>query len=157
MNDARDEGYQPDADAHPGLHAIAIFEAAKGALAFVAASGLEILGPAPLRRWLQELIQRFQLDPGHGVLEGLSSTINPDSVHLTAAIGLAYAALRFVEAWGLWRARAWASWLGCIGAAIYLPLDVYALFRHPGWLSATLLAVNLAVVWALAHDLQRRR
>lgn len=152
-----EHSYNPDPHAHPGLHAIAIFEAAKGVLALLAASGLEILGPAPLQRWLHELIIHFQLDPKHGLLDWLSNTINPDSVHLTAAIGAAYAALRFVEAWGLWRVRRWASWLGCISAAVYLPLDGYALIAHPGWLSTTVFIVNLAVVWALGRDLLKRR
>lgn len=141
----------------PALHAIAIFEAAKGLLALLAASGLEILGPAPLQRWLHELIDHYQLDPKHGALDWLTRTINPDSVHLTAAIGIAYAMLRFVEAWGLWRVRRWASWFGCISAAMYLPLDGYALVRHTGWLSTTVLVVNVAVVWALGRDLLKRR
>ena len=149
--------YNPDPHAHPGLHAIAIFEAAKGLLALLAASGLELFGPAPLQRWLHELINRFQLDPDHGAFAWLSQTVNPDSVHLAAAIGLVYAAMRFVEAWGLWRVRTWASWLGCIGAAVYLPFDVYALIQHPGWLSVTVLVVNLIVVWVLARDLLKRR
>lgn len=157
MNDAHAEVYGPGPEAHPELHAIAVFEAAKGLLALFAASGLELLGPAPLRRWLQDLIAHFQLDPKHGTLDWLSHTINPDSVHLTAAAGLAYAVLRFVEAWGLWRARTWASWLGCIGAAVYLPLDLYALLQHPGWLSVTVLVVNLVVVAVLGRDLLRRR
>ena len=47
MTDARQHPhYNPDPHAHPGLHAIAMFEAAKGLLALLAASGLEILGPA---------------------------------------------------------------------------------------------------------------
>ena len=46
--------YNPDPHAHPGLHVIAIFEAAKCLLALLAASGLELLGPAPLLRWLHE-------------------------------------------------------------------------------------------------------
>jgi len=149
--------YNPDPHAHPGLHVIAIFEAAKGLLALVAASGLEILGPAPLQRWLHELINRFQLDPHHGAIDWLSHVINPGSVHLAAAIGFGYAALRFVEAWGLWRVRRWGSWLGCISAAVYLPLDVYALIQHPGWLAVTVLVVNLVVVWVLARDLFNRR
>ncbi|GAB3375470.1 DUF2127 domain-containing protein [Lysobacter rhizosphaerae] len=149
--------YNPDPHAHPGLHVIAIFEAAKGLLALVAASGLEILGPAPLQRWLHELINRFQLDPHHGAIDWLSHVINPGSVHLAAAIGFGYAALRFVEAWGLWRVRRWGSWLGCISAAVYLPLDVYALIQHPGWLAVTVLVVNLIVVWVLARDLFNRR
>ena len=149
--------YNPDPHAHPGLHAIAIFEAAKGVLALLAASGLELLGPAPLLRWLHELTAHFQLDPHNGAIAWLSSAVNPDSVHLAAGIGVAYALLRFVEAWGLWRVRSWASWLGCISAAVYLPLDLYALFRHPGWLSIAVLVVNVAIVWVLAHDLMRRR
>ena len=149
--------YNPDPHAHPGLHVIAIFEAAKGLLALVAASGLEILCPAPLQRWLHELINRFQLDPHHGAIDWLSHVINPGSVHLAAAIGFGYAALRFVEAWGLWRVRRWGSWLGCISAAVYLPLDVYALIQHPGWLAVTVLVVNLIVVWVLARDLFNRR
>jgi uncharacterized membrane protein (DUF2068 family) len=158
MTDARHEHhYNPDPHAHPGLHVIAIFEAAKGLLALLAASGLEILGPAPLQRWLHELINRFQLDPHHGAFAWLSQTINPDSVHLAAAIGLGYAGLRFLEAWGLWRVRTWASWLGCIGAAVYLPFDIYAVVHHSGWLSQTVLVVNLVVVWVLARDLFKRR
>lgn len=149
--------YNPDPHAHPGLHVIAIFEAAKGVLALLAASGLELLGPAPLLRWVNELTARFQLDPNQGALAWLSNTINPDSVHLAAAVVFAYGLLRLVEAWGLWRAKAWASWLGCISAAIYLPLDVYALFRHPGWMSIAILLINLIVVAVLARDLAKRR
>ena len=149
--------YNPDPHAHPGLHVIAIFEAAKGLLALIAASGLEILGPEPLQRWLHELINHFQLDPHHGAIDWLSRTINPGSVHLAAGIGLAYAILRFVEAWGLWQVRTWASWLGCISAAVYLPLEVKELIQHPGWLSLTVFVVNLIVVWVLARDLFKRR
>ena len=76
-------------------------------------------------------------------------------MHLAAAVVFAYGVLRLLEAWGLWRAKAWASWLGCISAAIYLPLDVYALYRHPGWTSWAVLAVNLIVVAVLARDLRQ--
>lgn len=150
-------GYDPAPTAHRGLHAIAALEAAKGVLALSAASGLELLGPAPLQRWIEELIARFHLDPAHGALAWLARGIDPDSVHLAAAIALAYGLLRLLEAWGLWRARAWASWLGCIGAALYLPVDLYALWRHPGWLSVAVLAINVIVVWVLARDLAKRR
>jgi uncharacterized membrane protein (DUF2068 family) len=155
MTDA--QHYNPDPHAHPGLHVIAVFEAAKGLLALLAASGLELLGPAPLLRWLHELIARFQLDPNEGALAWLNKVINPDGVHLAAAVVLAYGLLRMLEAWGLWRAKAWASWLGCISAAIYLPLDLYAVYHHPGWTSWAVLAVNLIVVAVLARDLLKRR
>ena len=149
--------YNPDPHAHPGLHVIAVVEAVKGALAVLAASGLELLGPAPLQRWVQELIARFQLDPDHGAMAWLANAISPNSVHLAAAVALAYGLLHLIEAWGLWRAKRWASWLGCLGAAAYLPFDLHALLRHPGWLSAAVVAINLIVVWVLARDLLKRR
>lgn len=149
--------YNPDPHAHPGLHAIALLEAIKGVLALALSSGLALMGPASLRRMLFALGERLHLRPEHGVLAHLLKTITPGTVHAAALLVLAYACLRFVEAWGLWRVRAWASWLGVVSAALYLPLDIGAIFRHPGWLSVIVLIVNLAVVYALTRDLLRRR
>lgn len=149
--------YNPDPHAHPGLHIIALVEAVKGALALLAASGLELLGPAPLQRWIHELIARFQLDPNHGAIAWLVGAINPGGVHLAALVATLYGAMHLLEGWGLWRAKAWASWLGCITVALYLPFDVYALAKHPGWLSLAVVAVNLLVLWVLARDLVIRR
>lgn len=149
--------YNPNPRAHPGLRAIALVELIKGLLALLAASGLELVGPVQLRRWVNELIHQFQLDPSHGAMAWLANGINPDSVHLAAAAVLAYGVIHLVEAWGLWRDRAWASWLGCLTAALYLPFDGYALFQHRGALSLIVFAINLLVVWVLARDLATRR
>jgi len=146
----------PDPHAHPGLAAIALLEAGKAVVAFLAAAGLEISGPAPLRTLTNSLILRLGGDPEHGAFSSLLELITPDTVHFAAAILAGYGLLRAIEAWGLWRARAWASWLGCISAALSLPLDIYAIFRHSGWDAWLLLAVNVLVVWVLARDLRRR-
>ena len=149
--------YVHDPQAHPGLRLIAMIEAIKGLLALSAASGLELIGPIPLKRWVHELIERFQLEPNHGAMAWLANAINPDSVHLAAAAVATYAVLHLIEAWGLWRDKAWASWLGCDAAAIYLPFALYGLARHPGWLSVAVLAINVLIVWVLARDLLKRR
>ena len=67
-----------------------------------------------------------------------------------------YGAVRLAEAWGLWRAKAWASWLG-LSAALYLPFDLYAFALHRHWLEAAAVVINLVVVWVLARDLFKRR
>lgn len=152
-----EQHYNPDPHAHPGLHVIAIVEAVKGSLALLAASGLELLGPAPLQRWVVALIAHFQLDPSHGAMAWLAKAINPGSVHLAALVAGLYGVVHLIEGWGLWRAKAWASWLGCIAAALYLPFDLYALALHGHWLEAVVVAVNLLVVWVLARDLVVRR
>ena len=149
--------YNPDPHAHPGLHVIALIEAAKGALALLAASGLELLGPAPLQRAVHATIAKFQLDPDHGAMAWLAHAINPGSVHLAALVAALYGLLHLAEGWGLWRAKAWASWLGCLTAAAYLPFDLYAFATHRHWLEALVVAINLVVVWVLARDLRVRR
>lgn len=149
--------YNPDPKRHPGLHVIALLETGKAVLALLAATGLEMLGPQPLRDGINALIRRFSLDPDHGTLPSLLNMISPDAVHLAAAAMLSYAVLHLVEAWGLWRAKAWASWLGCVSAGIYLPFDVYAIARHPGWASWTVLVINLLVVYVLARDILKRK
>jgi len=78
-------------------------------------------------------------------------------VHFAAAAVGAYGVIHLIEAWGLWRDKAWASWLGCIAASIYLPFDIYAIIKHPGWVSWAVLAINVLVVWVLARDLFKRR
>ncbi len=149
-------GYNPDPHRHPGLHVIALLEASKAMLALLAATGLEVLGPQPLRHGIMALIRRLSLDPDHGTLPSLLHMISPDAVHLAAAGMIGYGLLHLVEAWGLWRAKAWASWLGCLTAALYLPFDIFAIIRHPGWPSWTILAINLIVVYVLARDLRKR-
>jgi uncharacterized membrane protein (DUF2068 family) len=153
----RDAGDDPGAHAHLGLHLIAIFEGLKGLLALAAAIGLALLGPQPLRDALADLISRFHLNPDHGVLPGLLSAINPGTVHLAAIVMLVYALMRLLEAWGLWRTRVWASWLGCLGSAAYLPLDLYALYRHHGWHTWAVLIANLIIVAVLGRDIFKRR
>ena len=149
--------YDPDPHAHPGLHVIAVVEAVKGTLALLAASGLELIGPAPLQRWVHALISYFQLSPDHGAMAWLAKAINPGAVHLAAAVAALYGIVHLVEGWGLWRAKAWASWLGCIAAALYLPFDIYALVAHRHWLEAVVVGINMLVVWVLARDLMVRR
>ena len=149
--------YDPDRHAHPGLAAIALLEAGKAALAFLAAAGLEISGPAPLRNIVNTLIRRIGSDPEHGSFSKLLDLITPDTVHVGVAALVAYGLLRVVEAWGLWRARAWASWLGCIGTALYLPLDVLGIYYHRSVFAWVVLGLNLLVFAVLARDLARRR
>ena len=147
----------PAAHAQPGFHLLALFEGLKGVLALVAAASLEIMGPQPLQDLVAGLITKFNLDPHSGPLPTLLHAINPAAVHFAALVLVMYAAVRLLEALGLWRAKAWASWLGCVSAALYLPLDLYAIVKHPGWASWLLLAVNVLVVWVLARDIGKRR
>ncbi|GAA4792927.1 DUF2127 domain-containing protein [Lysobacter hankyongensis] len=149
--------YDPSPRAHPGLHVIALIELGKGMLASASAIALAAVGPAPIRAVIASVGERLHFDPHHSALGRLLVHITPDTVLLAAtAIGV-YAALRFVLFYGLWRVRAWASWLGAFAAALYVPFCVYALWRYPGWPTLAVLMLNLAIVGVLVRDLMKRR
>lgn len=143
-------------DTHTGLRAIALFEAAKGALALLVAGALAAVGPDALKREIQHLFARIGMDPARGG-PALLDAITPQTLYIAVAVGVIYAGMRLVEAWGLWRHRAWASWLGVIGAAAYLPFEIYALWQRPDWLTWSVLLLNVVIVLVLARDLRQRR
>ncbi len=156
-DDVRSAAASPGHDGHRGLRAIAALEAAKSLFALLAASGLELLGPAPIRRFLAWLIEVFRFDAHHSAVASVMRHVDPASVHAVALGAAAYGALHLLEAWGLWRERLWASWLGCVSAAVYLPFEFWALLREPGWVELAVVAINLAIVAVLARDVWRRQ
>ncbi|MDR7194031.1 DUF2127 domain-containing protein [Luteimonas terrae] len=142
-------------DTGTSLRAIALFEATKGIFALLVAGALAAIGPDALQHELERVLARFGVDAARGGTAMLDA-ITPQTLHLAIGVAAIYAGMRLLEGWGLWRHRAWASWLGCIGAAAYLPFEVYALWQHPDWLTWGVLVINLVIVLVLARDLHRR-
>ena len=138
----------------PSLRVIAVLVALKSLSALAIAVGLELLGPLRMRHWIDSLIGHFHWDPDSKILIWLLAQMNPQSFHLAAAIILAYACVHGAEAWGLWFDQRWASWFGCIGAALYLPVEILALWHRRHWLPATVLLVNVLVVLVLARNIR---
>ncbi len=140
-----------------GLRAVATFEAAKGAVALLGGSGLLLLWNADAQAVGDALVRHLHLDPGrlHGGV--MWSAIHGAETHLgLLALGvLAYAAVRFTEAYGLWNERAWAEWFGVASGLIYVPFDLLELVRRPGLLAVSMLSLNLLVVGFLASRLSR--
>ncbi|MEN4902302.1 DUF2127 domain-containing protein [Luteimonas sp. TWI1416] len=141
---------------HNGLRAIALFEAGKGTIALVIAAGLAAIGPDALQHQVERVLARFGADADRFGMD-LLDAITPQTLHIAIAVALIYAAMRLLEGWGLWWHRAWASWLGVIGAAAYLPFEIYALWHHPDWMTWGVFLLNLLIVLVLARDLYRRR
>lgn len=104
----------------------------------VAASFLEWLKIDPDTRYAQ-------------VFLNLADQVTDTKLWAVALVAAAYSTLRFVEAYGLWRERAWAEWLAMISGAVYLPFEVYELARRPDWIPLVILAVNLAVVLYMVY------
>lgn len=123
---------------------IALFEAAKGVVVLLGAAGLVEL-------------RHLHLDPAGAVGRAfvrLAGHTDRLDLWLVALAALSYAAVRWLEAYGLWADRRWAYWLGALSGGLYVPFELLELWRHATPLRAAIAAGNLAVVLFLAARLR---
>ncbi|MFT3718689.1 DUF2127 domain-containing protein [Pseudorhodoferax sp.] len=142
------------------IRAIALVEACKGLVVLLAATGVLALVHHDLNALAARLVAHSHLNPAskypHIFLDAVAHLQQPRLLWL--ALGAAaYSALRLLEAYGLYRQRAWAEWLAALSGGIYLPFEVAELAHRPTALGALVLVVNLAVVGVMAWALVRRR
>jgi uncharacterized membrane protein (DUF2068 family) len=71
-----------------------------------------------------------------------------------ARIAFAYSALRFAEAYGLWRERAWVEWVACVSGTLLLPFEVRELLRGVTLLRSGLFLGNITIVLFMLYVLR---
>ena len=140
-----------------GLRTIAIFEASKGALVLAVGFGLIYLGNQNWQILVENLILKIELGPEHlysrisrVFLKAISHWSHGQILGLAALAGM-YSLLRFIEAFGLWRQKAWAEWLGVISGGIYLPIEIFELIREASVIKFAIFVTNLLVIAYLLH------
>ena len=141
------------------LHAIAAFEATKGAAALAGLIGVLDLLHRDVRAVVMALIGRFGLDPeAHypSLLLHYADLLPNADVHMLVMLGSAYIALRFVEASGLWLGKAWGEYLGALSGGIYIPFELIHLLHEPSVVNAGVVLLNGAIVAYLARALWLR-
>jgi uncharacterized membrane protein (DUF2068 family) len=139
-----------------GVRAIALFEAAKGALVLLAGLGLLALVHRDVQAFAERLVRVSHLDPASRyprIFIDAASRVTDARLWLLAGAATAYALVRGVEAYGLWFERRWAEWFALVSAGLYVPVEVYELLHHASWAKATLLMTNVLVVAYLAYAL----
>lgn len=120
----------------------------------MAGLGLLQLVHRDLQAFAEELVRHSHLNPAHHYpkifIEAAGRT-SDSRLRFLAALAFLYATVRFVEAWGLWRLKAWAEWFAIISGSIYVPVEIFELSKHPTWLRFAVLAVNLFIVLYLVY------
>ena len=135
--------------ASAGLRTVAAFEAAKGILVVAAGLGLLSLLHHDVQRAAESVVRHLHLNPARHyprVFIEAATRMTDARLWLLACGALAYSVVRGVEAYGLWRARAWAEWFAILAGAIYLPIEIYALMHEATALKAGVLLVNVGIV-----------
>ncbi len=143
-----------------GRRAVATLEGLKGAFVLLAGLGAFALVHRDAQALAEHVVRHLHLNPArHAPRVFLEAAEHLDDARLRwlAAGAFAYAGLRLLESWGLFREREWAEWLGALSAALYVPFEIAALASRPSPLKGALLLLNLAVVTYLSGLLLERR
>ena len=138
-------------DARRKLRIVAVIDIIKGAAVLAIGLGLLNAQSHVLENGGVTLLRLLDIDPTLGLPRKFLALLHAaDTEHgLLVLAAVAYAILRFVEAYGLWCMRGWARWLGIFSAGIYVPFELYYFIRQPSLTSAGVMAINLAVLWLL--------
>jgi uncharacterized membrane protein (DUF2068 family) len=137
-----------------GVRAVAFFEALKGTLVLVAGFGLLSLVHRDLQDLAERLVSHSHLNPASHyprVFIEAAARTSDSRLRTLAALAFAYSCVRFVEAYGLWKMRAWAEWFAIISGCVYLPIEVYELFQRATLVRAGVLVVNAFIVAYLLY------
>jgi uncharacterized membrane protein (DUF2068 family) len=144
------------------LRTVALFEAAKGVLVLVVGCGALTLLHSDLEASAEQIVQWSHLNPAseYPRIFVVAMSRLTDSHLWWLATGTAlYSTIRFAEAFGLWRDRLWASWLGALSGGIYLPVEIYQIAHKLTLLRILIFLINATIVAVLGVNVwfERRR
>jgi uncharacterized membrane protein (DUF2068 family) len=128
---------------------VAAFEAAKGLVVMATGLGLLSLLHHDVQRAAESVVRHLHLNPARHyprVFLEAAAELTDTRLWLLASGAFAYAVVRGVEAYGLWRARAWAEWFAILSGAVYLPIEIYELIHHATAPKAVVLLGNVGIV-----------
>jgi len=132
-----------------GVRVIAVFEAVKGCIGLLAGFGILSLMHRDIADFAEDLVGFLHLNSegrlAHRIVETITK-LNPSNIKFFFGLSLLYATIRFVEAYGLWRLRAWAEWFAIISGTLYIPIEIYELIEKPTFTRAGILIFNIVIV-----------
>ena len=128
------------------LRTVALLEIGKGAMVLVAAFSLYWVDPSDVAG---AFLAVLHISPDHHIahfLFGLADKLSNVRLWHVIVGAAVYSGLRFAEAYGLWRAKAWGEWIALISGALYLPFEIRKLTHDVTPFFVGALLVNLAIV-----------
>jgi len=141
------------------IRTVALFEAAKGVLVLVSGFGLLTLIHRGAGHIAAAILHRFHLNPANRyprIFLDAAESLTDTRLWLLALLAFGYAAMRLVEAYGLWREKPWAEWFAVASGGLYIPIELYELTRGVTWPKVLALTVNLGIVAVMAQALMIR-
>lgn len=152
----------------PGLHTaqrrilrlVASFEFIKGS--FVLLIGLSAILLVHKDAWViaESLLALFHISTDRHSAQlflDFADDITDARLWAAARLAFAYSALRFAEAYGLWKERTWAEWVAFGSGTLLIPLEIRELLRGVTWVRSVVFVGNLVIVFYMLYLLRSGR
>ncbi|MEP6715661.1 MAG: DUF2127 domain-containing protein [Terriglobia bacterium] len=138
---------------------IGIFKLVKGLTMLALGIGLLRLLHRDVATSVTHWIGRLRLDPENQYIHGALVKVfrvTPRQLKELSAGTFVYAAIFLTEGTGLLLRKHWAEYLTLVSTALFLPIEIYEIYRHPTPLKVSVLLINVAILWYLAQRIRRR-
>jgi uncharacterized membrane protein (DUF2068 family) len=143
----------------PGLRAIVLYKAVKGAVQLGAALLLVALWPMGLPEAIRHLSHELREHATHGWALWLGTQLARGSSNHGILLGITAlgldGALTVVEAWALRSGRWWGAWLVVAATGSLLPFEAYELASKPHLSRVGLILANVVIVSYLVRRTRR--
>jgi uncharacterized membrane protein (DUF2068 family) len=139
------------------LRLIALYKFVKVTILLLTAWGIrKFLNPefgAHLEDWASSLRDGYVQRLMHYLVHFLNE-LSPVRLHVLSTVSIAYAALFFIEGYGLWLGRRWGEILTIIATASLIPFEVFEIVRTRTAAALVALILNVLIVAYLAYRLR---
>jgi uncharacterized membrane protein (DUF2068 family) len=142
------------------LRLVASFEFIKGVFVFLI--GLTAILLVHKDAWViaESLLARLHISTDRRSAQlflDFAEDITDARLWAAVQLAFAYSALRFVEAYGLWRQRTWAEWVAFGSGTLLIPIEIRELIRGVTLLRSTVFVGNLVIVSYMLYLLRTGR
>jgi uncharacterized membrane protein (DUF2068 family) len=142
------------------LRVIAVFKFLKSAMLIALGVGAFKLLHKDVREILEHITEAMRIDSGNRFVDALlmkAELLRPEQIKKLGLGSFLYAGLFLAEGTGLWLRKPWGEWLTVIITSSLIPVEIYEIYRHPGWVKAAVFVVNVAIVGYLIYQIRSRR
>jgi uncharacterized membrane protein (DUF2068 family) len=143
----------------PWIFLIGLFKLFKAISLLILGFGLLRLLHRDVATVVQHWIEVLRVDPENRFIHrSLVRIFNvtPKELRELSAGTFLYAAIFLTEGVGLLARKHWAEYMTLISTGLFVPLEVYEIYRHFTLLKLAVTVVNVLIVWYLAARIKRR-
>ena len=128
-----------------GIRTVAIFEAFKGIIVLLAGFAILRFVHGDLQLLADQIVKHLHMNPArhnpHIFLAAIAG-ISDSRIKYLAVFAFLYSIIRFIEAYGLWHIKAWAEWFAILSGGIYIPVEIFGLFKHATPIKGAIFVIN---------------